>query len=226
MKKGFTLAEILITLGVIGIVAALTLPHLILNVQQHGFEEKMKKEYSVLAEAFQQIKNDSGGSFADAVSACSTQTCISDVFKQRLSYLKSCDTNDGSNLGVCFPALANIKYLDGTPASDMYIGNGYTEGLFLKDGTSLALELGSASCTDTTAAYNNSCGWITVDVNGIQPPNTWGRDIYVFLVFADAIRPCTPNSASPSWLNYDDCTPTGTGWTCASKYLLGKTENN
>ena len=34
MKKGFTLAEVLITLGIIGVVAALTLPSLITNYRK------------------------------------------------------------------------------------------------------------------------------------------------------------------------------------------------
>lgn len=225
--QAFTLAEVLITLGIIGVVAAMTVPVLVQNIQDSEFQTKMKKEYSVLSEAFQLIKNENGGSFIDAISNCTDPSiCISDVFKQKLSYLKSCDTNDGANLNACFPALSKIKFLNGTDANDMYIGNAYTEGMVLKDGTSLALELGNASCTDTTGIYSNNCGWITVDVNGINPPNTWGRDIYVFQVYSDALRPCTPIRSAPSWLNYDDCTKSGTGWTCSSKYLNGKTADN
>lgn len=226
-KRAFTLAEVLITLGIIGVIVAMTIPVLVQNIQDIGFQTKMKKEYSVLSEAFQLIKNENGGSFTDALATCSNPSiCISDVFKQKLSYLKSCDTNDGTNLNVCFPALSKIKFLNGTAANDMYIGNSYTEGLVLKDGTSLAMELGNPSCTDTTGIYNNNCGWITVDVNGINPPNTWGRDIYVFQVYSDALRPCTPVQSAPVWLNYDDCTRSGTGWTCTSKYLNGRTADN
>lgn len=226
-KRAFTLAEVLITLSIIGIIAALTIPVLVQNIQDTGFQTKMKKEYSVLSEAFGLIKNENGGSFLDALASCpDSSVCISYVFKQKLSYIKSCDTNDGTNLNACFPALSKIKFLNGTSANDMYIGNSYTEGLVLKDGTSLALELGNASCTDTTGIYNNNCGWITMDVNGINPPNTWGRDIYVFQVFSDALRPTTPIQAAPSWLNYDDCTRAATGWTCSSKYIGGRTADN
>ena len=37
MKKAFTLAEVLITLGIIGVVAAMTIPNLIANVNAHKF---------------------------------------------------------------------------------------------------------------------------------------------------------------------------------------------
>lgn len=226
-RHAFTLAEILITLGVVGIIASVTIPALAQNIQDNQFQNKMRKEYSVISQAFELIKNENGGSFINALGSCSNPSiCISEVFKQKLSYIKQCDSNDGTNLNTCFPSLDKIKFLDGSPANDMYIGNGYTEGLVLIDGTSLALELGNADCTDTTGVYGNNCGWITVDVNGTSPPNTWGRDLYVFQVYADAIRPCSPSRSAPSWLNYDDCTKDKTGWTCSSKYAAGANYNN
>ena len=53
MKKAFTLAEVLITLLIIGIVAALTIPSVISNYQQQEFKTGLKKAVSVLNEAIQ-----------------------------------------------------------------------------------------------------------------------------------------------------------------------------
>ena len=53
MKRGFTLAEILITLAIIGVVAALTIPSVISNAQQQEFKTGLKKAVSVLNEAIQ-----------------------------------------------------------------------------------------------------------------------------------------------------------------------------
>ena len=53
MKKAFTLAEVLITLMIIGIVAALTIPSVISNYQQQEFKTGLKKAVSVLNEAIQ-----------------------------------------------------------------------------------------------------------------------------------------------------------------------------
>ena len=52
-KIGFTLAEVLITLMIIGIVAALTIPSVISNYQQQEFKTGLKKAVSVLNEAIQ-----------------------------------------------------------------------------------------------------------------------------------------------------------------------------
>ncbi len=72
--KGFTFAEVLITLGVIGIVAALTLPSVIQNYQKKVTVERLKKTYSTLAQAIQmsvkdndEERNNSGGAFCSAL---------------------------------------------------------------------------------------------------------------------------------------------------------------
>jgi len=50
MKKAFTLAEVLITLGIIGVVAAITIPSLIANYQKRVIETTLKEDYSIMAQ--------------------------------------------------------------------------------------------------------------------------------------------------------------------------------
>ena len=52
MKRGFTLAEVLITLGIIGAVAAITIPNLMTHFQQEQTVTKLKKAYSVINQAY------------------------------------------------------------------------------------------------------------------------------------------------------------------------------
>ena len=58
--SGFTLAEVLITLGIIGVVAALTMPALITNYQKQQTINTLKKSYSILQQAIKlsELKND------------------------------------------------------------------------------------------------------------------------------------------------------------------------
>ena len=51
MKKGFTLAEVLITLGIIGVVAAMTMPTLINNINNKQNIAALKKAYSLISQA-------------------------------------------------------------------------------------------------------------------------------------------------------------------------------
>ena len=52
INYGFTLAEVLITLGIIGVVAAMTMPSLIANHQEKVTVTKVKKVYSILSQAY------------------------------------------------------------------------------------------------------------------------------------------------------------------------------
>lgn len=225
-NMAFTLAEVLITLGIIGIVAAITIPTLMQNTQDQEFRSGLKKEYSVLSQAHELLTTENGGSFTDALASGSGTggLLLKNVFKQKLSYLQECATNDGSNLNVCFPASSRIKYLNGTSTGPAYLANDATVGLVLKDGTSLAFggNTGGDTCTGTTGTpgYNNNCGYVIVDVNGTKPPNTWGRDIYMFFIFSDTIRPSSVLTILSSVANADDCNAgTNRGYTCSSKYM-------
>lgn len=59
-KFGFTLAEVLITLGIIGVVAAMTLPMLVQNYQKNVLKSQFKKAYSVIQEAWKKGETDLG----------------------------------------------------------------------------------------------------------------------------------------------------------------------
>ncbi|MBP3923664.1 type II secretion system protein [bacterium] len=60
VKHAFTLAEVLITLGIIGIVAAMTLPSLVQKYKEKQRVTQLKKAYSVLNQAFLMAVNDYG----------------------------------------------------------------------------------------------------------------------------------------------------------------------
>lgn len=59
-KKGFTLAEVLITIAIIGIVAALTIPTLIHKYQDYSLKVQFKKTYAMLRQAMQMAEYDFG----------------------------------------------------------------------------------------------------------------------------------------------------------------------
>ena len=59
-RVAFTLAEVLITLGIIGVVASLTLPSVVTNYQKKRTVNKLKSTYSILCNAIQMAKVDYG----------------------------------------------------------------------------------------------------------------------------------------------------------------------
>ena len=63
MKKAFTLAEVLITLGIIGVVAAMTLPQIVHNYKKQEVEAKLKKFYTTMSQAVKLSEVDNGPAY-------------------------------------------------------------------------------------------------------------------------------------------------------------------
>ena len=62
LKNGFTLAEVLITLGIIGVVAALTIPTLIGNYQKKEVAVRLQKMYNTIQNAISLAEEENGPS--------------------------------------------------------------------------------------------------------------------------------------------------------------------
>ena len=63
LKLGFTLAEVLITLGIIGVIAALTIPTLIMNYRKIVVENQLKSTYSIISQAIKLAEVENGVGF-------------------------------------------------------------------------------------------------------------------------------------------------------------------
>lgn len=59
-KSGFTLAEVLVTLGIIGIVAAMTIPNLVSNYKKSVTENKLKAQVALISSAIQMAESKHG----------------------------------------------------------------------------------------------------------------------------------------------------------------------
>ena len=176
-KAAFTLAEVLITLGIIGVVAAMTMPSLIQNYQEKATVTKLKKCYSLVSQAYVSILNDEGGS--DTLQAGDDLEMM-EKFGKYLKYQKTCGRNKG-----CFP---NVTYKSVT-------GNGYNKW---EDDTT---DRSRAVLTDgTLIMFNKSAMWrgnegnylyaqIYVDINGFKGPNQLGRDFFYFYINPEKIVP-------------------------------------
>lgn len=211
--KAFTLAEVLITLGIIGVVAAMTIPILMNNIQNAHFKTAWKKQYSVLSQAAQRYLQDNSLKSFQGVSN------YANAFKDYLHVVKYCDTQ--SSVQGCWIASGQDFYLDssydngiaGIP--DNYVNKdlGFKQGLILADGTTISTFAIWANCDHYL--NNNTCGWMIVDVNGANKPNTVGKDIFGTWVLNDKIIPI-----GSSLVNFlQGCM--STGWGCSATYLYG-----
>ncbi len=113
MKKyiGFTLAETLITLGIIGVVAAMTMPILIGNYQKQTTVNKIKKFYTNINQVMQMAIADNG-----EYSAWSYETSEEFYNKYVKPYIKNVDKTDSIHMYGDFSNGIRFVFSDGTQA--------------------------------------------------------------------------------------------------------------
>ncbi len=171
MKKNFitafTLAEVLITLGVIGIIAAITIPGLITAYKAHQLHSQFLESYSTVQQFFRQMIDDE----VSLDPKTYTNNSFYSTFKNYVKVAVDCGNYFSTkNNSVCYTKTSPYAYktLDGKQQA-------YTEDfddgqLLLMDGTTILIENPGTNRT-----------WIHVDLNGFKnPPNRWGIDLFTF----------------------------------------------
>lgn len=184
---GFTLAEVLITLGIIGVVAALTIPALIQNSQKQEYVTKLKKAYSTINQALVQMANDNGcpGDLkcTGIFSASNDNTAVGAIFTKYFKVAKDCGVQHGAG---CFSATTNGNY-DGTGGT--YYQDDTDHYKFItSDGMSISFDSSLTNCgnstysTGATGNLTQECAFAFIDVNGPAGPNRSGRDFFEFWI--------------------------------------------
>ena len=153
-QKAFTLAEVLITLSIIGVVAAMTVPTLMANVNKQIYVTGLKKAYNQLQNAVKNLPMEMGCSPGD-------YSC--------LYAWDSYDTSGFEALAAQFRLSKDVSQCDYKRISTLgdYMYH-YNKG----------------KCFQTTdgmifmgpGAFDIEYASIGVDINGEKGPNRWGRD--------------------------------------------------
>ena len=92
-KQAFTLAEVLITLAIVGVIAALTIPNLMKNYQTHIFKTAYKQAYSDINQAFAQAFKD-GELIRTTMYQNNATTQEWNILKENLKISKECESAD------------------------------------------------------------------------------------------------------------------------------------
>lgn len=178
-KCGFTLAEVLITLGIIGVVAAMTMPAVMNNIRHKELETAFKKAYSSISQALKMYEAENG------VPLLGADLVYWDLKPRIMPYFKTVkDCGWGYRDVSTTPCIANPQSLDEeakknytatyktfSGKSDVYISF-FDNGQFvINDGMLVLLE------------NDGGRNFISVDVNGYNKrPNKWGHDLFTFQI--------------------------------------------
>jgi prepilin-type N-terminal cleavage/methylation domain-containing protein len=222
-SKGFTLAEVLITLGIVGVIASLTMPTLFQSYQKQVVVNRLKKVYSVLSQATLMPYGESNGIYSDLLgiggntSGDKTEKFFTNYWLPHFSS----------------PNIANDSFYSDTDAYYRLDGNkvgiriitSYANdrvSYSTSDGTIYTVFIKTTSSKDenNTERYEYSSSMnIYVDINGTKNPNTLGKDVFIFT--ADF----TKNQVIPYGADLDEetinnnCNKNSSGTTCATKII-------
>ena len=191
-RVAFTLAEVLITLGIIGVVATITLPSLIQRNIEKQRVAQLKKAYSELSQAYnlavEEFDSPTEWGMGGMRDPRSHRIMASNM-KKFLKLSEDCvDMPDPQALKICGhqDKIGKRRVND-----DIYKSTteNYGRSVILGDGTTVAFSVYSGQCNHQYGAAKNVCGSIAVDVNGSKYPNQSGEDQFSFFFTKDKLVP-------------------------------------
>ena len=223
-KLAFTLAEVLITLVIIGVLAAITVPSLMNNMDNHQYRSALKKTFSSFSQAFRLAY---GYQFYDNYldwDYAHDNSFTVDVFNKLRQYMninKVCGRVFDNN--ECF---APAKAKNGKPARYFtetgFAGNfAHLYTFTLNDGTSVAMDVWFKDSIKSLAGVEKDLIVetdnlvILVDVNGQKGPNMVGKDVHFFVLTNKGLVPAGQDNDS----KYCDKKSVDYNYDCTAKML-------
>jgi len=189
-NTGFTLAEVLITLGIIGIVANMTIPTLIANTQKAQYVATLKKAYTQFNQVLVKMSNDYGcpgdlKCMGEWSGGNTTSTLlIGEIISSYFKVIKNCKNSTNQD---CMASRVNYKY-GGKGAVDTTMNQMWAYKFITVEGVSFFMYSSGNNCGSNLSNgkfgyLTQTCGNVSIDINGPNKgPNYWGRDIFNFAI--------------------------------------------
>ena len=190
-KSAFTLAEILIVLTILGIVATMVISSTVKNVGERQTITKLKKEYAAITNALDIAVIENGpvsswGWFGRGdLSKGEQANVILQTLVPYLNVVRNCgNTDDSCATSTTYKSLnTSVNWHDGSPNASMFAR------ALLKDGSLIFINTLPTSSTCSDGGHKDTCAYIKIDINGSNPPNRIGVDTFDFLLNSAKITP-------------------------------------
>ena len=195
MKRffGFTLAEVLITLGIIGVVAALTMPTLVANYKKRVYVNQLKGTVSLLSQAITKYMADEGVDDLTLIDFNENEEKLKYFFNNYLKVVNDCDGRYYTDSRYrCFAK--SYRLISGNRAPVNMQGSSCALVVNLANGASVCADVAHGRVTGgepgDTHINNGVIGEESVisfeiDINGSKGPNQFGRDFFAFSMLAN-----------------------------------------
>lgn len=174
--RAFTLSEVLITLTVIGVVAAITLPPLIQNYQKHVLVNRLKKSVSTVENGFKlAMAEDETDNIYDTTmfkTMENTDIFDNDAFDSFMREFRKYFKVIKSDYAFDDFYILGYKYLGGNQIE----GLDEHAAIYLTDNQIIF------PLIFTNPGTKKMKCWIDIDVNGLKGPNVYGRDRFSFYI--------------------------------------------
>ena len=173
-KLAFTLAEVLVTLGIIGVVAALTMPVLIQNYQKKSYVVQLHKIYTEFQQGFLMKMNEKNAvNLKEAgFRSSSDYNAEKEFLKSHFKVVKDCGTTASGCFAPSYSGLAG-----GNTKITGIVPNNYSYNVVIASGAAISFHIGGS----------NTVGYIYVDTNGQKGPNKGGRDLFRMYIYPDGV---------------------------------------
>lgn len=178
--KAFTLMEILVTIGVIGIVSALTIPNLVNNNQKRIFVNQLRKFDSELSNAVSTYISENKAAGFSETPLVNNVAELKIFFKTNFKVVDDC----GGTYAPCFAE--TYKTLDGNTTINTRNWKCNTT-LLLANGVAVCADVSSEGVTQNSQGEDINNGYnsqdyglisLEIDLNGVKGPNIYGRDFF------------------------------------------------
>ena len=207
-KAAFTLAEVLITLGIIGVVAAMAIPNLITAHQKRVTVTKLQKAISILNQAYRRSYDDVGEANLDEAMAMGANAYFEKYWAPYLKTSRICETYD-----KCGYKSNYYKLMNGNQDTVGISWVNHRLPIYTMDGMFYDIFVSGGSNVTST-------GLIFVDINGAAPPNTFGKDVFVLERVIDGEKGGVVLPYCSKYTNTlvnKGCSASSGGWCCAEK---------
>ena len=186
MKKAFTLAEVLITLGIIGVVAAMTLPTLINKTKNKELHTAFLKTYSELGQIALLFKAEHGISVAEYAAFSNINDTADLISKYFSGSTKLSDDAMGTpNKDGVYEGLYEMNSLNGQAFSGGPNTGGKDSSFLCDDSGIYSNNRGEIFIFNNAPQDGENGPVICVDVNGKKGPNRFGADYFLFIFTID-----------------------------------------